>query len=155
MPGIFTLRSLMASGALSSLGMRPARRSEMFPCGVDRAEVGADGDVAVLQFEADAGGFEGAAADHVLQRVVAEEAEVAGAAAGADAGQHRDAAAEDAGFGERVEIRRVGRFEFRQAARLLRQAAEAVGNVHDDLRVVFGVQFAGEFMEVHGGRVEC
>ena len=54
--------------------------------GVDRAEVGADGDVAFLDFEADAGGFECAAADHVLERVVAEEAEVAGTAAGADAG---------------------------------------------------------------------
>ena len=153
MPGIFTLRSLIASGALSSVGMRPARRSVMLPLGVERAEVGADGDVAVLEFEADAGGFEGAAADHVLQRVVAEQAEVAGAAAGADAGQHGDAAAEDADFGERVEVRRVGRFELGQAARLLRQAAEAVGDVHDDLGVVFDVEFASEFVEVHGGEV--
>ena len=121
--------------------------------GVDRAEVGADGDVAVFELEADAGRFERAAADHVLQRVVAEQAEVARAAAGADAGQHRDAAAEDAGFGERVEVRRFGRFQFGQAARLLRQAAEAVGDVHDDLGVVFDVQFASEFMDVHGGEV--
>ena len=59
-------------------------------------------------------------------------------------------------FGERVEVRRVGRFELGQAARLLRQAAEAVGDVHDDLGVVFDVQFAGEVVEVHGGsRFRC
>ena len=72
--------------------------------GVERAEVGADGDVAVFELEADAGGFEGAAADEVLQRVVAEQAEVAGAAAGADAGRDGDAAAADAVAGERVEV---------------------------------------------------
>ena len=120
--------------------------------GVERAEVRADGDVALLQREADAGGFERAAADQVLERIVAEQAEMAGAAAGADAGQDGDAAAEDADFGEGVEVRRVGRFELGQAARLLRQAAEAVGHVHDDLGVVFDVQFAGELVEVHGGR---
>ena len=152
MPGIFTLRSLIASGALSSDGIRPARRSVMLPLASSVQKLRADGDVAVFELETDAGGFERAAADHVLQRVVAEEAEMAGAAAGADAGQHGDAAAEDAGFGECVEVRRFGRFQFRQAARLLRQAAEAVGDVHDDLGVVFGVQFASEFMEVHGGR---
>ena len=124
----------------------------MLPAGVERAEVGADGDVALFELEADAGGFERAAADEVLQRVVAEQAEVAGPAAGADAGQHGDAAAEDAALGERVEVGRVGRFELGQAARLLRQAAEAVGHVHDDLGVVFDVQFAGEVVEVHGGR---
>src|SRR5699024_10757385 len=77
--------------------------------GVDGAEVCADGDVAIFELEADAGGFEGTAADHVLQRVVAKEAEMARAAAGASAGQHRNAAAEDPRFGERVEVRRFGR----------------------------------------------
>ena len=66
-------------------------------------------------------------------------------------GQNRNAAAEDAGFGEGVEVRRVGRFQLRQAAGLLRQAAEAIAHVHDDLGRVFDVQFAGELMKVHGG----
>ena len=39
------------------------------------------------------------------------------------------------------------------AARLLWQAAEAVGDIHDDLRIVFDVKFAGEFVEVHGEEV--
>ena len=120
--------------------------------GVERAEVGADGDVAFLEREADAGGFERTAADEVLDRVVAEQAEMARAAAGADAGQHGNAAAADADFGERIEVRRVGRFELGEPARLLRQAAEAVGHVHDDLGVVFDVQLAGELVDVHGGR---
>ena len=104
----------------------------------------------VLQLEADAGGFEGAAADEVLQRVVAEQAEVARAAAGADAGQHGNAAAADAALDQRVEIGRVGRFELGEAAGLLRQAAEAVGDVQDDLGVVLDVEFAGEVVDVHG-----
>ena len=48
----------MASGALSSLGMRPARRSVMLPVGVERAEVAADGDVLGAELEADAGGLQ-------------------------------------------------------------------------------------------------
>ena len=66
-------------------------------------------------------------------------------------GSDGDAAAADAALGERVEVRRVGRFQLGQAARLLRQAAEAVGDVHDDLGVVLDVQFAGEVVDVHGG----
>ena len=65
-------------------------------------------------------------------------------------GQHGDAAAADADLGQRVEVRRVGRFELGQAARLLRQAAEAVGRREDDLGVVLDVQFAGEVVDVHG-----
>src|SRR4051812_14099940 len=58
---------------------------------IDCAKVGADGDVAVFQFETDAGGFKRAAADDVLQWIVAEQAKVAGTAAGTDAGKHWDA----------------------------------------------------------------
>ncbi len=104
------------------------------------------------KFEPDAGRLQRAAADQVLQRVVAEQAEVARAAAGADAGAHRNAAAQDAGLGQRVEVGRVGRFQLGPTARLLRQAAQAVGHVHDDLGVVFDVQLARKSVEVHGGR---
>ena len=87
---------MIASGALSSAGDAAGAAIGDVAGGVERAEVAADGDVAFVQLEADAGGFERAAADQVLERIVAEEAEVAGAAAGADAGQDRDAAAADA-----------------------------------------------------------
>ena len=151
MPGIFTLRSLTASGALSSVGMRPARRSLMLPAASSVQKLARIATSPSCRCEADAGGFERAAADHVLQRVVAEQAQVPGAAAGADAGQHGNAAAQDAGFGERVEIGRVGRFQLGLAARLLRQAAQAVAHVHDDLGVVLDVQFAGKSVDIHGG----
>ena len=86
-----------------------------------------------------------------MQRVVAEQPEVAGAAAGANAGADRNAAAQDAGLGERVEVGRIRRFQLGATARLLRQAAQAIAHVHDDLRGVFDVQFARKSVEVHGG----
>ena len=116
---------------------------------VERAEVGADRDVAFLQVEADAGRLECPAADQVLERIVAEQAQVPRAAAGADARQHRNAAAADADLRQRIEIRRVGRFELGLAARLLRQPAQAVADVHDDLGVVLDVQFAGQILNIH------
>ena len=67
-----------------------------FAGGVEGAVVAADGDIVRAEFETDAGGFQRAAADDEFQRIVAEEAEVAGAAAGSDAGFNRDAAAGDA-----------------------------------------------------------
>ena len=73
-PGIFTAFSLSASGALSSLAMRPARRSLILPAAVERAIVAADGDVVRAELETDARRFERTAADHELQRIVAEQA---------------------------------------------------------------------------------
>ena len=105
--------------------------------GVERAEVAADGDVAFLQLEADAGGLERTAADQVLDRVVAEEAQVARSAAGRDAGKTGMLLPQTPRAGERVEIRRFGGFELGQAARLLRQAAKSVADVHDDLACCF------------------
>src|SRR5205823_10952892 len=52
---------------------------------VDRAEIGADGNVAILELKADTCGLERAAADYILQRVIPEKTKMAGAAAGADA----------------------------------------------------------------------
>ena len=66
---------------LSSVLMRPARRSVMRPDGVDGAEVAARRNVRGLEVEVDAHRLEHAAADVVHQRVVAEERKVAGAAA--------------------------------------------------------------------------
>ena len=58
--------------------------------GVERAEVAADGHVLRPQLEADAGGLQRPAADQVLDRIVAEQAQVAGSAAGGDARRDRD-----------------------------------------------------------------
>ena len=80
---------------------------------------------------------------------------MARAAAGGDARGDRDAAAEDAFAGELVEVGRAGRFELGEPAGLLRQAAEAVGDVDDDLRVVLDEELAGEGVGVHGKAVGC
>jgi hypothetical protein len=71
---------------------------------VDTSEVTAQGEVVGADVEADADGFENAAADDILQGVVAEQPEVAGAAAGGDAGTDRLVEAEGRSLGEAVEI---------------------------------------------------
>ena len=61
----------------------------------------------------DAQRFEDTAADAVLERVVAEEGEVAGPAAGRDAGQDRDTQAAHAVAGEGIEVGGRRGFQFR------------------------------------------
>src|SRR3989304_658342 len=100
--------------------------------------------------KADAGCLERPATNQALDRIVAEQAEVARPAAGADAWEHGDAATADANLGERVEVGRVGRLELRLAAGLLWQTAEAVADVHHDFRVVLDVQFTREVLDIHG-----
>ena len=129
--------------------MRPARRSVMLPCASSVQKLPRMATSLRPEFEADAGRFERAAADAILQRIVAEQAQVPRPAARADARLHRNAAAGDAALGQRVEVRRLGRFEFGLAARLERQAAEAVGHEHHDLRVVLNMQFARQLVHVH------
>ena len=119
--------------------------------GVEGAEVAAGGDVVGPEFEADAGGLEGAAADLELEGVVAEQAEVPGAGAGRDARQHRHARAARAPGGEPVEVGGGGRFELGLAPRIQRQAAEAVGHEHHDLGGVLLGEFADQFVLFHGG----
>ena len=53
------------------------------------------------------------------------------------------------GLGQRVEMRRLRGFQFRESARLLRQAAKTIGHQQDDFRVVLNVQIASEAMNVH------
>ena len=59
-----------------------------YALGVDGAEVAAHGEVVGGEVYADAGGFKDSALDEVGHRVVAEEGQVAGAAAGDDSGGH-------------------------------------------------------------------
>ena len=69
-----------ANGDRTALLGRDASRAAVadVAVGVEGAEVAADGHVTGLEIEADACGFEGAAADEELHGVVAEEAEVPG-----------------------------------------------------------------------------
>lgn len=100
------------------------------------------------ELKTDAGGFQHTAADDVFQRIVTEEGQVAGTAAGGDAGLHGNAAAADAALGEGVEIGGAGRFKFGGTAGFHRQAAEAVGNEEDNFGIVFLMQRAGELVHV-------
>ena len=93
---------------------------------VERAEVAADGDIAFLKFETDAGRLQRPATDQILERIVAEQPQVPGPAARADAGLDRDAPAADSLLRQGVEIRRVGRFPVRSAP----PAAAAVPRAH-------------------------
>ena len=76
---------------------------------------------------------------------------MAGAAAGGDAGADGEAGALDADFGEGVEVGLFGRFELGFSAGSQGQAAEAVGDEHDDFGIVFDLELAGEGVGVHGG----
>ena len=84
--------------------------------------------------------------------IVAEQAQMARPAAGRDAGKDGNAAALHADLGQRIEVRLLRRFQLRLAARRHRQAAQAIGDEHDDFGVVLDVQFAGEGVGVHGSR---
>jgi hypothetical protein len=74
------------------------------------------------------------------------------AAARGDAGGDGNAAAADAFLHQLVEVGGVRGFEFGEAAGLLRQAAQTVGDVHDDLGLVFDEKLASEGVNVHGGK---
>ena len=74
-PGILTSRSRMASGALSSLGMRPARRSLILPAASSVQKLPRAATSPGCMCKADAGRFQRPAADQVLERIVAEQAQ--------------------------------------------------------------------------------
>ena len=93
------------------------------PAGVQGAEVAADRDVLRANLKIDAQRFEDAPADPVLERVVAEQAQMPRPAARRVARQHRQTQAADALLGAPVEVRRARGFQLRLAARLQRQAA--------------------------------
>ena len=138
-PGSLIACSCLAHGD-AALGGRPAGAAVGdLAVVVDGAEVAADGHVARADLEVDAERFEDAAADAVFERIVAEQAEVAGAAAGRDAGQHRDAQAADAFAGQASRFGVRADLQLGLAARLQGQAAQAVRDQQDDFG---GVLFA-------------
>ena len=119
------------------LGREPSRAPvDDLSGGVDRAEVPARGDVARAQVELDAERLEDTAPDLVLERIVAEQPEMAGAASRRDPGRYvTDEAARRVG-GELREIRQAGRLELRATGLGSREPAEAVERDENDLRRV-------------------
>ena len=102
--------------------------------GVEGGEVAAGGDVAGAQLEVEAGGGERAAPELELLGVVAEQAEVAGARAGGDAGADRFDHARGALAHELVEVRGVRLFEL-GAVVGVGVPAQTVHHDEQDLRV--------------------
>ena len=101
---------------------------------VNGAEVGARRHVAALETHTRTERLQHAAADHGLERVVAEERQVAGPAARRDAGRHRLESAEGRCGNDRVQVRRARRLERRlPATHRIRQVAHAVQDEQHDL----------------------
>ena len=118
---------------------------------VERAEIGARGHVAVLQFQAQAQRFNHAAAHLKFQRVVAEQPEMPRPAAGRDAGRGGNHAALRGILAQLVEVRRGGGFQRRQIKLLLRgQVAEAVEHDQHELGASgFQCQFGIKRVQIH------
>ena len=121
--------------------------------GVGGGEVAARRDIAVAEVETEAERLEDAASDVELgfARIVAEERQVPGAAAGSDTGGDRDDAAERRTRCQRVEVRRARLLQRGPRLRGRREVANAVEHQEDDLRRV-GLRQAGEQFEVSHGR---
>jgi hypothetical protein len=96
----------------------------------------------MFEFHAQAERLDDAAADLEFQRVIAEQAEVAGPAAGRDAGSGGNHAALRGVLGNLVEVRRRGGLEWRQVILFLRgDVAQAVEHDECELGVGFKCQF--------------
>ena len=97
--------------------------------GIKRRKISARADVAGFQFKTKAERFNDAATDLKFQRIVAEQAEMAGAAAGREAGRNGNHAALRGILRKLVEVGRVRGFERREIAGFLRRnVAESVEN---------------------------
>ena len=110
---------------------------------VERAEVGAGRHVAALEFEAQPERFDHPPAHCKLERIVAEQAEMTGTAAGGDARCDRNHATLRAAFGhETVEVGCVGGLEGRYFA--MAGGGDVAETVEND-QGQFGAGLDGEF----------
>ena len=116
--------------------------------GVERAEVQPGRHVAVTEIEPHADGLQGAAANLVLERIVAEQAQVPRPAAGRHAGVDGLEQAAAAGRDEAVGVRGAGGLEFRHVVRAGLDAAQAVPDKEDDLAA--GLDEVREVHRRHG-----
>ena len=85
----------------------------------------------------------------MLERVVAEESQMAGTAAGGHAGQHRGGYPAGAHTGQGVKVGNVGGFKFGLAGIRVGQAAQAVGNQQNYLGRCGGVTISQFFNVDH------
>lgn len=118
--------------------------------GVERAEIGAGGNVAGFEFNAETERFDDATTNFKFERIVAKQAEVAGAAAGSDAGRDGRQTAHCGVFGERVEIRSFGDFErSAKAGGFGGDIADAVVHDERDFGFVRDREIRINFIEIH------
>src|SRR5262249_21363171 len=124
--GEFDPGQLVAHGD-AALGGRPSGPAVGDQAGlVQGAEVAANRHVAGADGKVDSQRFEDAAADAVLQRVVAEQPQVPRAAAGGDAGQDRNAQPAHPLADQQVEVGGPGRLQLGFPARVQGQPPQSV-----------------------------
>ncbi len=113
-------------------------------------------DITRRQLEADAQRAQHAAADQLLDRVVAEEGEVCRPAAGRDPLPDRAEKPDRALRGQSVQVGRPRRLQLGAPGVGVRQPTESVQNHEDDLRTAFGPdrELVGELHRDHLSRSE-
>ena len=110
--------------------------------GVQRAKIGAGGDIAGLQLHPQSERLNHAAPDRVFQRIIPEQPQMPRPAARSDARGDRNHAPLGADAGQRIEVRGAGRFERRHKI-LFRggQIAQTVQHDEDDFGFGLDRQF--------------
>ena len=141
----------LGAALLAQLGLDAARAPVgNQPVFVQRTKVGPRGDVARAQLQTKAKRLNHTASDFVFQWVVAEQAKVAGTAAGRDAVSGRDQASHGRVLGQSVEVRRVGRLERGLVIRGSRgDIAEAIHHEQGHLGPVFQGQVRVNRIDIH------
>jgi len=119
------------------------------PVGPERGEVAAHRHVVGPQLDAQPQRREHPAPHLVGEGVVAEEAQVARARAGGEAGGHQGDAPQVGLLGQGVEVRGAGGGQLGGAARLAGQSAHAVEDDEEDLAGGLAAEFANVGQEIH------
>jgi hypothetical protein len=119
---------LGADAAGPAIGNRSIRGSA--------GKVAAGGQVIWLQFKANAHRLKHAPPNFVLDRIVAEEAEVGRATAGFNPRPNSDTQPGGPVGSQTIQIRGLGGLQFRLTTRFQRQAAQTVQNQQDDFTAV-------------------
>ena len=99
---------------------------------VNGAKIAPRRHIARLQVNPDAQRFQRAPSDEILQRVVPEQRQMAGAAARRHANLHRSSQPAGAALRQRVQVGYARRFQLRLAGFGVRQTAQAVGHQQND-----------------------
>ena len=111
---------------------------------VDRAEIASNGDIVGAESEVDPECVQNAATDLVLDRILTEQAEMSEAAPRQNWCTQRQGTTSC----QRVEIRRVSRFQLRLATRREGQLTQSVSHKEHHFGAIVFLQPAGEIMRV-------